>query len=146
MVLLVGIQVCGLIRGPRGELHELFSARCGNCSCTRVELLGVLRGLAVAWDAGHKRVQLSVDSKVVGQLLVDTAIPNSPFFHIVRECRSILRRQGWEVTVQHCYREANRVADWLANFGVDMEQRFTVLRRSLRIFEAFYWRIWGAWP
>lgn len=114
----------GLIRGPGGELHEVFAARCGSCSCTRAELLGVMRGLAVAWNAGHRRVQLSVDSMVVVQLRMDTTIPNSPFFHIIKKCRSMIRRHGWEVAIQHCYREANRAADWLANFGVDMEQRF----------------------
>lgn len=38
----------------------------------------------------------------------------------------MLKRQGWEVSIQHCYREANRVADWLANYGVEMEQRLII--------------------
>lgn len=77
----------------------------------------------MAWNAGHRRILLEVDSKVVVQLLIGTTIPNSSSFHIIRQCKSMIKREGWEVLVQHCYREANRAADWLANFGTKMEQR-----------------------
>lgn len=39
---------------------------------------------------------------------------------------SMSERQGWEVTVHHCYREANCAADWLANYGVNMEQHLLI--------------------
>lgn len=38
----------GVIRGHRGELFEVFAADCGICSNAEAELLGVLRGLAIA--------------------------------------------------------------------------------------------------
>lgn len=38
----------GLIRGHRGEIYDVFAANYGVCSCTKAELLGVLRGLVVA--------------------------------------------------------------------------------------------------
>lgn len=63
----------GLIRGHRGELFEMFASNCGVCSCTKAELWAVLRGLAIAWNGGHKRVQLTVDSEVVVRLLVEDA-------------------------------------------------------------------------
>lgn len=119
----------GLIRGHRGEVFDVFAARCGSCSSTKAELLGVLRGLAIAWNSGFTKVQLNVDSEIVVNLLLDTKIPNSPAFHLIRRCKSLINREGWEVTVHHCYREANRAADWLANYGVGMEQ-------NLLIFEA----------
>lgn len=53
----------GLIRGYRGELHVAFAVKCGDCSCTKAELKGVLHGLAFAWNGGHRKVQLTVDSE-----------------------------------------------------------------------------------
>ena len=46
----------GVIRGCRGELHETFALNCGVISCTKAELLGVMRGLAIAWNGGHRKV------------------------------------------------------------------------------------------
>lgn len=71
-------------------------------------------------------MQLSVDSEVVVRLLVERIPKNSPYIHIIRKCRSLIRRQEWEVTISHCYREANRAVDWLANFGVDMTPKVVI--------------------
>ena len=117
----------GLIRGHRGELFEMFASNCGVCSCTKAELLAVLRGLAIAWNGGHRRVQLTVDSEVVVRLLLEAFPANSPYIHIIRKCKALICRPEWKVTVSHCYREANRAADWLANFGVSLDQRLLVL-------------------
>lgn len=103
-----------------GEVHEMFAVKCGTCTCTKAELLGVLRGLAIAWNGGHRKVQLSVDSETVFRVLADAIPPNSPYIHIIRKCRALIPRQEWEVTISHCYREANRATDWLANYGVAM--------------------------
>lgn len=46
----------GITRGYRGELHEAFAMNCGICSCTKAELLAVMRGLLVAWNGGHRKV------------------------------------------------------------------------------------------
>lgn len=59
----------GLIRGHRGELFEAFVVNCGVCSCTRAELIAVLRGLSMAWNGGHRKVHVEVDSEVVVHLL-----------------------------------------------------------------------------
>ncbi|XP_056697578.1 uncharacterized protein [Spinacia oleracea] len=113
----------GVIRGNGGEIFDVYASNCGTCSSTKAELLGVVRGLAIAWNAGFKKVVLSVDSEVVVKLLMETNIPNSSSFHLINRCKSMIKRHGWEVRVGHCYREANRAADWLANYGVNMEQR-----------------------
>lgn len=47
----------------------------------------------------------------------------SPFIHIIRRCQALIARQDWVVIVEHCYRESNRAADWLANRGVHLEQK-----------------------
>lgn len=74
------VRCGGLIRGHMGVLFGVFAARCGLCSSTKVELLGVLRGLAVAWNAEHKKVQLTLDSELVVKLLTNPIVLSSPFF------------------------------------------------------------------
>lgn len=92
-----GLAGCGeIIRGHRGEVLEMFAAKCEICSSTQAELWGVVRGLAVAWNAGYRQVQLNVDLLIVVQLVLDTAIPNSPYFHTIQKGRSLLKRNGWE--------------------------------------------------
>ena len=110
----------GIIRGHRGELFECFAANCGECSCTRAELMAVLRGLNVAWNGGHRKIVLSVDSEVVVRMLEGDPPTNSPYIHIIRKCIALIRNRDWVVQVEHCYREANRAADWLANYGVQL--------------------------
>ena len=118
----------GLIRGYRGEVFEVFSINCGVCSCTRAELLAVLRGLSVAWNGGHRKLHVEVDSEVVVRLLTGDPPSSSPFIHIIRKCLALINREEWEVKVTHCYREANRAADWLANYGVNLQEKFVMLQ------------------
>lgn len=113
----------GLIRGHRGELFEVFVLKCGICSCTKAELLGVLRGLSVAWNGGHRQVIISVDSEVVVNLLGGDVPTNYPYIDIIRECHALIHSRKWVVKVEHCYYEANKAADWLANFGVELEEK-----------------------
>ena len=117
----------GLIRGHRGELFEMFAMNCGQCSCTRAELLAVMRGLVVAWDGGHRKVHVELDSEVVVRMLTDEPPGHSPFIHLIRKCIALINRESWEVKVSHCYREANKAADWLANHGVGLNQPFSLI-------------------
>lgn len=83
---------CGLIRGHKGELFEMFASIRGSCSCTKAKLWVVLRGLAIAWNGGHRMVQLTVDSEIVFRLLVEECPPSSPYIHLIRKCKSMICR------------------------------------------------------
>lgn len=119
--------VGGTIRGHRGKLHEMFAVKCGVCSCMKAELLGVMHGLLIAWNGGHRRVILTVDSVVVVRLLEGKTPSSSPYIHIVRKCQALINRNEWEVVVRHCYREANRATDWLANYGVALDRKILIM-------------------
>lgn len=69
----------GIIRGSRGELFQMYAINCGVCSCTRVELLGVPHGFAIAWNGGHHKVLLYVDSEDVVTLFTKPTPSTSPF-------------------------------------------------------------------
>lgn len=81
----------------------------------------------MAWNGGHRRVVVSVDSEVVVKLLEGDPPANSPYIHIVRKCNDLIQNREWVVKVEHCYRKANRAADWLANYGVDLVDKFVIL-------------------
>lgn len=117
----------GLIRGHRGELFEIFASNCGACSCTRAELLAILRGLSVAWNGVHRKVHVEVDSETVVRMLDGDPPTRSTYIHLIRKCRALISREEWEVKVTHCFREANRTADWLANYGVGLIEKFVLL-------------------
>ena len=118
----------GILRGHRGEFLVAYALGCGRCTCTRAELTAVLKGLQVAWQEGYKKVQVDVDSEVVVRTLAGAIPDHSPFIHIVRRCKELMRREGWVVNISHCYREANRAADWLANYGVDLMDKCEIIR------------------
>ena len=56
----------GIIPGHRGEVYEVFTINCSSCTCTKAELMAVMKGLLVVWNEGnHRKVMVEVDSKVV---------------------------------------------------------------------------------
>ena len=61
---------------------------------------------------------------------------------------ALISRNEWEVKVTHCYREANRAADWLANFGVTSQEKFVMLQAVPRDLHAVLLEDLGgvAWP
>ncbi|CAN1841756.1 Putative ribonuclease H protein At1g65750 [Linum perenne] len=69
----------------------------GQCSITRAEIRGAITGLELAWDYGFRRVELQIDSQAVVSLLSLPSVPEH----------------------QHVFREANKVADFLASRGYD---------------------------
>ncbi|CAN1256844.1 Putative ribonuclease H protein At1g65750 [Linum perenne] len=67
----------------------------GCCTVTRAELRGAITGLELAWSYGFRNIDLQLDSRVATELC----------------------NREWRVEIRHVYREANKVADFLANQG-----------------------------
>ena len=49
----------------------------------------------------------------------------------IQRCTKLIETPGWEVLINHCYREANQVADILANLGVELDGDFIVFPHPL---------------
>lgn len=45
-------------RCKRDEVHEVFALNCGIFSSTKAKLLAILKGLLVAWEGEHKKVEV----------------------------------------------------------------------------------------
>lgn len=73
----------------------------------------------MAWDAGHRRVLLEMDSLVLLNMIKDHW-QQSRFVPMLFRIAELLNRE-WEVVVKHAYREANCCADRLANLGPERD-------------------------
>ena len=60
---------------------------------------------------------LESDSRVVVGLINGESVRVDRNCNILMQIKNMLGRD-WEVVIVHVYREANCVADWLANFGL----------------------------
>ena len=90
------------------------------------ELVAVRQGLAMAWNAGVKLLQLELDSRVVITWLTNKNM-NYPtnMLPLICDCRNLLD-QEWEVHMQHVYREANGCEDDLAKRGTCQRNLMTM--------------------
>ncbi|KAG7557811.1 Reverse transcriptase domain [Arabidopsis suecica] len=116
----------GVIRGMAGEWLGGFALNIGVCSAPLAELWGVYYGLVIAWERGFRRVELEVDSELVVGFIKMGVSDAHPLSFLVRLCHSFIARD-WLVRVTHVYREANRLADGLANYAFTLELGFLYL-------------------
>ncbi|KAG7534372.1 Endonuclease/exonuclease/phosphatase superfamily [Arabidopsis thaliana x Arabidopsis arenosa] len=106
----------GVLRDGDGRWIQGFAFNIGFCSATLAELWGVYYGLYLAWERRIPRLQLEVDSEVVVGFLKTGISDTHPLSFLVRLCYGFLLKD-WTVRVSHVYREANHLADGLANYA-----------------------------
>lgn len=54
---------------------------------------------------------------------------NHPYYGLIHSCKELINRD-WEISVNHIYSKANRVAEALANMGHSCTLGFHFLRSS----------------
>lgn len=87
------------------------------------ELWGVYYGLYIAWERGVPRLEVEVDSEIVVSFLKTGICDTHPLSFLVRLCHGFLSKD-WIVRIVHVYREANRLADGLANHAFTLPLGF----------------------
>ena len=67
---------------------------------------------------GISKLWIQLDSKVLVEMLkgIRSLCPQHKF--ILQQCKDLIAWEDWEIRVTHCFREANQVADRLANLGI----------------------------
>lgn len=106
----------GVLRDGSGVWRGGFALNIGICSAPLAELWGVYYGLYIAWEQGITRLELEVDSEIVVGFLQTGISDTHPLSFLVRLCHGFISRD-WIVRIAHVYREANRLADGLANYA-----------------------------
>ncbi|KAG7543761.1 Ribonuclease H-like superfamily [Arabidopsis thaliana x Arabidopsis arenosa] len=113
----------GVLRDETGKWCGGFSLNIGVCSAPLAELWGVYYGLYIAWERRATRVELELDSEMVVGFLKTGISEYHPLSFLVRLCHGFLARD-WIVRISHVYREANRLADGLANYAFSLPLGF----------------------
>ena len=80
---------------------------------------GAIYSLDLAWRDGHRKVVLEIDSIATISLISVGSENKHPYAMVITRVHDLLCRD-WQVRILHVYREANRVADCLANLGHTM--------------------------
>ncbi|CAA7024806.1 unnamed protein product [Microthlaspi erraticum] len=113
----------GVLWDERGSWSRGFALNIGVCNAPLAELWGVYYGLLMAWESKAQRVTVEVDSEmIVGFLLTEISDAN-PLSFLVRLCHGFISKD-WIVRISHMYREANRLADGLANYAFSLPLGF----------------------
>ncbi|CAI0399334.1 unnamed protein product [Linum tenue] len=93
-----------LIRDHTGRYLAPYAINLGSCFITRAELRGAVEWLQLAWDTGHRRVRVELDSLCAVQLLQNLDAQDHQQTAIIQRFQELLTRQ-WEVVVSHIFRE-----------------------------------------
>ncbi|CAN0826718.1 Putative ribonuclease H protein At1g65750 [Linum grandiflorum] len=106
----------GVIRTDTGRFVKAFTANLGSCSITRAEMRAIVDGLQLVWTLGIHRIHVPSDSVAAISILTKDSELDHQHAALVLQFKELCNRQ-LEVHLSHIYREANYVADYLANLG-----------------------------
>ncbi|XP_061361919.1 uncharacterized protein LOC133305695, partial [Gastrolobium bilobum] len=106
----------GVCRDGDGHWIMGYSQKLNPESVLMAELWGLTIGLEWAWNQHFKRIIVEGDSLIGIQLVREGCTTSHPCFVLVSRIRMLLLKD-WFVEIEHVYREANQVANWLAVSG-----------------------------
>lgn len=107
-----------LIRDHCGDLISTLSMNFGHCTSFKAEVMALLKGSKLARELQISKLMIQLDNLACVQLLQHKASGRNECTHLLNQCLQLLDNDSWEVQILHVYRESNRAADWLANYGV----------------------------
>ncbi|CAN1139822.1 Putative ribonuclease H protein At1g65750 [Linum perenne] len=116
---LVSAAAGWVVRANNGRVKATGAINLGRCMITRAETRGVVEGLQAAWDLGVRRLEVQMDSSAVLSILLSGSLNYQHASLVSRFQR--LRGRDWELRFIHVYREANHLADCLANKGHNLQ-------------------------
>jgi ribonuclease HI len=118
-----------VLRDSGGAILNLEAGYLGDTTNNVAELTGLMRGLQTAIDKGHQQIILEGDSQIIIKIIKrilhgcdpEKISPSWRLHGLLAEFRNNLR-PNLNIITSHVKREANRVADRLANAVVEQEQ------------------------
>ena len=113
----------GVLRDNRGMFLRGFAANFGMGSAFKAELLAAEIGLEMAVQLGIQKIILQMDNKACLEGLKNPDYHGGEHFHVLNNCRNLINSFGCNISLLHCFREGNKVADSLANMGVELGVR-----------------------
>ncbi|CAN1809467.1 Putative ribonuclease H protein At1g65750 [Linum perenne] len=129
----------GVLRNWQGRSIDAFTANLGKCSITRAELTGIIIGMERAWNAGVRDLEIQTDSLTAVGLLNNAKATDHQHASLIVQFSSLLDR-NWKVTLKHIFREANHLADALAEKGHEVNlgnHTFNCSETIIRYWESY---------
>ncbi|KAH1113745.1 hypothetical protein J1N35_007123 [Gossypium stocksii] len=109
----------GVVRDRDGNWILGFTHYLGRCSPLEAEFWGILDGILIVLDKGHKRVKIQTDNLEVVKTLNMEGNVDSGITLLTRIKRTLQSEGQWEV--KHVPRECNLVADHLAKISLSWQ-------------------------
>lgn len=85
--------------------------------------MAVSLGIDMAKEMGITKLEIQMDNEACVHVLKNMEFNGGECCHIINHFRWLLAQDTWETRIIHCYREGNKVADKLANIGVEQTDR-----------------------
>lgn len=105
----------GIIKNQEGHMMFVFTEALDYCTNNEAETKAAIIGLRYSHNMGLRNIVLEMDSKIIVDMIKGTNKPSWKLQQLIEEIQEKLKRIGG--SVQHCYREANSVADILSKLG-----------------------------
>ncbi|XP_071940080.1 uncharacterized protein [Coffea arabica] len=113
----------GMVAGLHGVSRTLVVRwSCPDPPVVKAELKALMFGVRLAFASGYSNLHLESDSLVLVQIIQGKA--RCPW-RLQGDLQDLLKVSGFVRKVSHCFREANKLADRLANVGADSGQTLT---------------------
>jgi len=112
----------GVIRDDCGCWILGFYGRLEDCSSLEAELWGIFRGLELVQSQSMEALEVDSDSTTAITMINEGDSAHSPHAVLIQECKALMANTG--CTLRHILREGNKVADKLANLGVDQDEKW----------------------
>ncbi|KAK9139538.1 hypothetical protein Scep_009219 [Stephania cephalantha] len=109
----------GCIRDEQGKWLLGYMGTAGsNKSNLIAELMSMKEGLDLAWALNYKKLVVESDSLEAIELIKGKVRERYYVAALVADCKKLIN-QDWSVRIVHITKEANQVADHMANLAVD---------------------------
>ncbi|XP_060178282.1 uncharacterized protein LOC132608243 [Lycium barbarum] len=111
----------GVVRNENGDFIFAFSIPVQARSSNQAEAIAARFGVDWCIQHGHSNIQLELDSLLVTNMLIQKGTNNLKLKETISCTAKMLSNHAAQVS--HCYREANRVADFLAKMSTSSGNR-----------------------
>ena len=110
----------GVVRDEHGNWVAGFTRHVGATNSFAAELWGLRDGLLLCSSLNIPCLIVEMDAKVIVDVIKNSAYVNQIISPILDDCRQLMTGCQ-QVQLKHCYRQANRCADYMARLGADQE-------------------------
>jgi ribonuclease HI len=126
-----------VIRNNKGQIHSITTENLGFDTNNSTEIWGLIKGVQLALDhnltcliiEGDSKVIIELASKILNGRNLEKITPSWRLLGPLHSFQSLLR-PSLTITTSHIRHDANKVADRLANVGVDLMQQITLTNSS----------------